>query len=584
MPLYKANVIGPSEDGSYADGLFTDFVASTPTGTAIDRINEVLVGLAPPPAPALDQISCADIASGGKVSFGASHAISGYTNVGTQDGGSALDVDGSFGSVAPRIGIFNAATVINGVLNDDVSAHAYSYPANSFGNANLGTLKLEVNGTVIQSVDLTSFGSGNSLNANGSGFNLSAATSVSFPDASPFALFKYRTGTWTVSAADQRNGFNYIRVIHTTTGDSITNWFSWVNDADTTATAFSSMSITGLSMTGSVFLSGVQYHTGGTATYNVTISNHHRNTYDDSGVGIIFPTSTNCSTTFGIAVNAAVSPNWEATTQVIATTLTVDTGRILDADLAVSTQVLRTVQSDLTSSTTNGGFRLLSDTNISSPTSETDLQESWNGEGYRVRSNVSLTSTAYATGPGNSPADWDSTVSLVSGTAGYDGLLAYNGALRYPTQGANGGNFGGITNGPAGNPTYAAASGNRTYLRYFFVGTGKQNFNFAFTVSTATFVSVATGPSGNNLTMEILAPNTTQNGSGTVQFKDAVVAYTDNDAIGCFSATHGATIPTNWGITLGTRSTATSGSVIVMRITAASGWTGNIGAITLTVL
>lgn len=578
-----ANTIGQAEDGSYIDGLFTDFNPLTPIGTAIDRINEVLVGLAPPPAPALDQISTTDSGTTGKLSFGAAHAIATYTNVGTQDGGSAIDVDGTFVNSGDRKGIFTASNVFNGVLNDDVTAHAYSYPADSFGNGNLGTLKLEVNGTVVHSVDLTSFGSGNSLNGNGSGFNLSAATSVSFPDASPFALFKYRTGTYTVAVADQRNGFNYIRVIHTTTGDSITNWFSWVNDGDTTATSFSSLSFSGLSMTGSAFLSGVQYHTGGSATYNATISNHHRNTYSSSGSAITHPTQTNCTIPTA-SVNAAASPNWEATTQTLSQTATVNSARILDADLSASTAVDRTVQSDLTSSTTNGGYRLLVDPNPASPTSETDLVESWNGEGYRVRSNVSLTSTSYATGPNNSPADWDSTVSLVSGTAGYDGLLAYNGALRYPTQGANGGNFGGITNGPAGNPNYAAASGNRTYLRYFFVGTGKQNFNFAFTVSTATFVSVATGPSGNNLTMEILAPNTTQNGSGTVQFKDAVVAYTDNDAIGCFSATHGATIPTNWGITLGTRSTATSGSVIVMRITAASGWTGNIGAITLTVL
>lgn len=584
MPLYKSNTIGQAEDGSYADGLFSDFTPLTPVGTAIDRINEVLLGLAPPPAPALDQISTTDSGVTGKLSFGAAHAIATYTNVGTQDGGAAVDVDGTFSNSGDRKGIFTATNVFNGVLNDDVTAHAYSYPADSFGNANLGTLKLEVNGTVIHSVDLTSFGSGNSLNGNGSGFNLSAATSVSFPDATPFALFKYRTGTYTIAVADQRNGFNYVRVIHTTTGDSITNWFGWVNDGDTTATTFSSLSFSGLSMTGSAFLSGVQYHTGGTATYNATISNHHRNTYSSSGSAITHPTLTNC-TIPTTSVNAAASPNWEATTQVLAQTATANASRILDGDFSANTTVDRTVQTDSSSSVTNGGFRLLVDTNIASPSSETDLIDSFNGEGYRMRSNLSLTSTAsYATGPNNSPADWDSTVSLVSGTAGYDGLLVTNSALRYPTQGANGGNFGAITNGPASNPNYSAASGNRTYLRYFFVGTGKQNFNLNLGVSSVTFVSVATGPSGNNLTMEILAPNTTQNGSGTVQFKDAVVAYTDNDAIGCFSATHGATIPTNWGVTLGTRSTATSASVIVCRITAAAAWTGNIGSITLTVL
>ena len=34
--------IGAAEDGDYTDGLFTDFISSTPIGTPIDRFNEVL--------------------------------------------------------------------------------------------------------------------------------------------------------------------------------------------------------------------------------------------------------------------------------------------------------------------------------------------------------------------------------------------------------------------------------------------------------------------------------------------------------------------------------------------------------------
>lgn len=579
-----SETIGDAEDGSYTDGLFTDFTSDTPIGTAIDRINEVLLGLAPPQAPALDNVSTTDSGVQGAVSFGASNNITGYTNVTTAAGGSALDINGVFVNTGgQRLGIFNASNIFNGVLNDDVVAHAYSYPADAFGPGNEGTLKLEVNGSVIHSVDLTMFLSGSTVNGNGSGFSLSLPTSVEFADGSPFTLFKYRTGTWEVRPADQRTGHNYCRVIHTTTGDVTTNYFEWVVDANGTSTTYSSLSISGLSMTGSAYLSGVQYHTGGTATYNATIANHHRNTYSTSASAITHPTQTNC-TVPSLAINSAVT---EATGQTLAQTITItgSSGRMLDADIAVSTATDRTVQSDLTSSTTNGGYRLLMDSNISGASGESDTAESWNAEGYRQASNLSLTSTAYASGPSNGPADWDNTISLVSATAGYsDGLLVYNGALRYPTQGANSGNFGGITNGPGGNPNYSAATGNRVYLRYFYVGSGKQNFTMNLTVSSASFVSVATGPSGNNLTCEILAPNTTQNGSGTVQFKDAVTAYTDDNSIGCFAATYGATIPTNWGITLGTRSTATSGSVVVMRITAASTWTGNISAMSFTAL
>jgi hypothetical protein len=45
----NTGVIGAAEDGTYTDGIFTDFVPTTPIGTAIDRFNEVLLKLAPTP-------------------------------------------------------------------------------------------------------------------------------------------------------------------------------------------------------------------------------------------------------------------------------------------------------------------------------------------------------------------------------------------------------------------------------------------------------------------------------------------------------------------------------------------------------
>lgn len=42
-------IIGAAEDGTYTDGIFTDFVPTTPIGTAIDRFNEMLLKLAPAP-------------------------------------------------------------------------------------------------------------------------------------------------------------------------------------------------------------------------------------------------------------------------------------------------------------------------------------------------------------------------------------------------------------------------------------------------------------------------------------------------------------------------------------------------------
>jgi hypothetical protein len=586
--------IGVAEDGYYTDGLFTDFVPVTPVGTAVDRFNEVLKELVPPPAPNLSNIDY-DTAAGvaGKLSFGPSNPISGYSNVGTAGGGSALDINASFPTDSLRKGIYSASGSKTGSLAETTTAHLYAYPAKSFGNGDQGTLYLELNGVNIHSVDLSSFGSGSSVNGNGSGFTLSAATAVKFANNNDFSMFKYRTGTWTVGAADQRNGWNYLRVKHTVGSTYTTNYYEWIVDADTTATSFGTATLDNLTLTGSKYISGVRYYTGGDADYDITISNLHRNTYSPSSSAISHPTTTNCD----VAAAALGTISTEADQEVIVDkTVTINpetNSRILGGDLVVSTSVDRTVQSDATSTTASGGWRILLD-NASSSSSNT--VEDFNGESYRQASNLTITTTSgYSSSPGSQPSVWSSSTSIIDGGAGYnDGLIVYNGSLRYPTQGLDSGDFrnvadGNTAGGPttvggySGNPNYSTASGNRVYLRYFYDSSVRQNYRLNVTATSTSFVSVATGPSGNNVTMEILAPNTTTDGSNVV-WKDAVTAYTTDNSVGAYASTFGSTIPTNWGVTLGTKSTATSGNVIVVRITASSSWTGSIDNIAVTML
>ena len=593
--------IGAAEDGYYTDGLFIDFVPTTLVGTAVDRFNEILKELVPPPSPNLNHVDYdTTIGISGYTSFGTSNAIATYSNVGTAGGGSALDINGLIASAsgaALRKGIYPATGTKTGTLADTVTAHIFAYPANSFGNGDLGNLVFELNGTDIQTTNLTVFTSGNSFNGNGSGFTLSAATPVLFSNSSPFSMFKYRTGSWTVAVADQRNGWNYMKVKHIGAwGTYSTNYFEWVVDAATTTTSFSGESLHDLTLTGSSYLSGVRYYTGGTELYDLTISDLHRNTYSASATAISHTLTTNCSVASTALSTIATEADQTIIVNKVATIAPDTANRILAAGLAVNTLVDRTVQTDLTSTGATDGYRILLDANIASPGS-TDLAENFKGEVYRQMSTLDITNITYASG-GAGPAayEWDSTQSLTSGTAGHNtGLLIYNDVLMYPTSGLDAGDFrnvvdGNTAGGPttvggySSNPNYNAASGNRTYLRYFYVGSAKQNFTYNFTVTSTTFVSVATGPSGNNLTAELLAPNTTVNGAATVVWKDMVTAYTTDASVGAFAASYGATIPTSWGVSLGTKSTATSGSVIVLRITAASGWTGSIDNITLTVL
>lgn len=49
ISLGGIGVIGDAEDGTYTDGIFTDFTPTTPIGTAVDRFNEMLLLLAPTP-------------------------------------------------------------------------------------------------------------------------------------------------------------------------------------------------------------------------------------------------------------------------------------------------------------------------------------------------------------------------------------------------------------------------------------------------------------------------------------------------------------------------------------------------------
>jgi hypothetical protein len=572
--------IGPAEDGTYTDGLFVDFTPSTRTGTAVDRFNEVLKALAPSPAPALTSMSFTNSGVSGKVSFGTSNAISGYTVV------PLVDINGPFMNSGTSRGIFNATTAMAGTLADNVTpsyTNSRPYPNNAFGDGASGTLTLVVNGSVVQSTDLTTFVSGSSVNAHGSGFTLSTASAVEFDNGQPLNVFMYRTGTWTVGIADQRLGYNTVQVIHNwATGQTRpTQTFSWVNDDDVDATTFTADTLDTLAMTGTKKISGVTYNTAGTAKYHATIGNAYKNTYSILGSAISF-TGINCSAA-SQGLPSMVTQNDNVT--LAATTVTVtNSSRLLNTSISLSASVDRTVQTDITSTQRSISGILLDNTTDDS----TDLSESFSGEGYRIHTGVVITDNVYTSGKGTSNYTWDGSISLVGTNANYNtGLLISNAKLTYPKNtshipGITNGNFSTPSNGPSGNPDYSSSSGNRTYLRYFYSSGSYSNFVLDISCASTTFVPVSTGPNGNNLTVELLAPNTTKNLSNAVAWKDCMVAYDGNDGdVGCYAGTYGNSIPTSWGLTIGAKNTSTSGHVVLLRITASPSWTGSISSVSM---
>lgn len=265
---------------------------------------------------------------------------------------------------------------------------------------------------------------------------------------------------------------------------------------------------------------------------------------------------------------------------------TINATRLLNTSISITTSTLRTVQSTIVS-----GSSAINNLLVDNQTDDaTAISETFNGESFRIHSGVVLSNVSYGSGTaGASSYTWDGAQHLISGNANHNtGLLVSNGELSYPNNTTHigtivGGNFSAASNGYAANADYTLATGNRTFLRYFYNSASKSNFRLAVTATNTTFVPVSTGPSGNNLTMEILAPNTTVNSGGTVVWKDGVVAHSGNDTdVGCYASTFGNSQPTNWGMTLGTKNTSTSGKVIVVKITASSGWTGKISTLNCT--
>jgi hypothetical protein len=580
-------VIGAAEDASYADGLFTDFAYSTPIGTAIDRFNEVLKGLAPAAAPSLDDINCSDSGANAVLSFGVSQGISGYTNVRPStltptDNLSDVDCNATYSSTTVsndvRVACFAGATVIDGTLNADVSADSPNYVADSFGNGNQGTLKLFVNdnSSAIHSADLSSFGSGNSVNGNGSGFNLSATTPGHFSDGSNFDTFQHRQGTYTVATSDQRSGWNYLRVVHTIAAvDTTCNYVEWVNDPNSNALSADTSAMDSLSMTGTKNLSGVKYNTGGSAEYRVRALNAYRNVYSTSNITF---NGTNCSVSSQAFPSINVASENETKVLHITGSASITGDPILNGSITVSVNVPAPLKSNLSSagSKSISGILLYDLSDNSSTTSET-----FRGESYR-RISGSYDAQANVTAGGNA---WDSTTSLT----GVDGLMFYNSRLYAPVQGGASGDFrntgdgGSITNGPSSNVNYSGiSSGLRTFYRYFQNTSGGSKTGFSLTINgSGTIASQPTALTTANLHVLLKLPTTGD--SFETGWMDLAVAFATgqtSDGDGCLDGSLDSSLNATNTASFGTQSIG-SNEYIMIKIEADASWTGYISSMSI---
>lgn len=571
-------LLGDAEDGDYNDGLYLDMHTLMPIGTPVDRFNEVLKQLAPQPAPVLSAISMDQTGVEARLSFGVSNPIAGYADVDVTAGNGARDINTLYeNSVGSRHGAFDGTVVMTGTLASGVSALGLNYPAEAFGKGNIGLLSLEVNGVVVHVVDLTTAGAGSDFNGNGSGFTLSAATDVQFETGASLNLYKYRTGSWTVALLNQRLGMNYVRVNHFYDAAShFTGYVEWVNDTNATALSISAFSLSNFVGAGSLFLSGVDYFTSATADYAATISNAYRNVYSN-GDAITYTEVGGTLVDEPIPAMAAEADNIVLSGK----TFTLDAARFLNGTISTTVSVAHPLKADLVAAGSSSLTQVLLDPTVNPSTGD---HEFFDAENIRLQS-VAAAVSNYNVQANLALGVWDSTESLASGPAGYlDGLLYTGGGVRYPTTGANAGDFSTLAAGPAGNPDYSGLTGLRYVYVKFTNNSGVTRSNLKLNVTGTGTWTVVPGASGESLTMEIKFP--TGSLTGGTGWLDAYADFATNTFTDGAGARNGAdglgrAMGVDWGLTVGTRSIAVGESVVI-RITAAATWTGSISDILMT--
>jgi len=603
---------GDSGDTVYTDGLFTDFTADgTTIATAVDRFNEVLKGLAPPPAPTLDNIEV--ITGQGtnslRLSFGGTVTTESYTNCDGTGSLSAIGFSSSFvrilgstqnGTSYIRLGTYTSSFNLNVLLNDDVVPNGspfVNYNSRSFDVPTTGgeAYVLEINGN-----RFTESTSGTNALA-GTYFNLTAVRTGSFPtNGQSFNIFSHRTGSVTVTSVLWRNGWNHAKVFQTESGGDVrgtTTYIDWIYDpaaaSGTFPIIFTTPFTSSVTNTGVKWLSGVPYLTQSRYTFNTTASNYYKNVYSTAniaatnglptangfsaltkvGATVVSPipdpeVATGADTLFRISSVHNVSNNTRLLSESVQSTIHLNNslGKNANATLITARYLYDAVN------TTN-------DVNIS-PGVGVTARENFCLEDFRIPS------ASYPDSSSLAAATWTSTTGLGNGE-----LLVYSGSVMYPTRALNSGNFNTANifyTAPGTLPNYSNLTGDRFYFRRFRNNsTTSPIASFTLQLSGSADGSVVTHAgslSATAIKVGIKIP-------GETGYRDpavgAPVTYTSfSDGVGCaqgtvLSHTTGSVVVTFQAERIRANSGPNTNSGFIVRLHASSNWTGNIRGITI---
>lgn len=559
--------------------VFSDWTSTTPLSTAINGFNAVLNNLTPKKAPGLSvgseslSVSSSSVGSAGRLSGATSYeAVASDTQ--TQNNFGAVAKDGNYAILTDnghrRIGILNGSTNVTGELNSTVSSEGNSYPAKAFSDANIGTLKLVLNGTDVVTVDLSTAGA--VTTTTGTRINLSDAISAQYDNGADFDIFKYRTGSYTVDSSDSnlRDGWNWLKLVHDLDGSTSreTEIVEWYRDTNTDAiTATNSQLINNLS--GTTYLSGVKYFNAGTFQYKVDLDNVYKNTYPSSS--IIIRNNNSAVTSATVAIPPLGSDTETKQIQI-------------DNN---SSEFVNNVQTSQDSISFNArinhpakgqvdvGVQSISNVlfNNKSATA-TVLKEYFDDESMRLPSGANY----------SDQASLSATFTVASSNPlAADELLIHGGHLKYPSIDFRNIADGGTYNGPSNNVDYSSSTGERTYYRKFQNTSGSTKKTFKVKISGSGTIIPNNDPltnNNNNLKVYFKLPETNSgNQTGWVDIAKPFTVTSSSpytDIVGGYTGSLDDSLNNNWkNVSFGTTGLLDN-EYILIKITAPQGWTGHI--------
>ncbi len=570
MDVSSQFVLGDTSDnaGLYIDNEFLDFTSNLAAGSNTNYLNIGTVGITNNSylvlkivaketwtgnisditvnigagtgtvnaVPDLSNIGSDNTGVDAKLSFDDSKTIVEYPAVDTTAGGSDVNINQEYSASGNRRGVFPGNSALTGHLNDNVTAAGNSYKDNSFSDANLGTLSLEVNGQTKHSVEITgsfdlvgngipgvSTVNGSSVNVNGSGFtNLSNWEPGKFStNGVPRYSEIFRISKYSIHPSDQRQGFNYARIVHTVAGTPRnTNYIEWVNDISGSSDdiAFTNLEAKKFGDNDFFHQSGVKYFISPTGSFGVTVDKIYTNVYsgesnairiqnhtgitgntatdilqNGSGVSNTSKGSSGNSVTLASLVNSADTEKQllhVTASCAISHTKSLSGSFVSGGDSNKSASLnfnfkhpLKNSSGKSTSTASATNFLIFSSSDNSNQTNEY-----FAGEQFRIQSGSYATQNLVS----NNSNIWSSTGSLNDNSnfpGYYTGLMVYDGKLISPIKGGNSGNFrnkhetsnAGPFEGPDDNANYSGVSGVREYFRRFSNPTSSNLKNFALT-------------------------------------------------------------------------------------------------------